>query len=98
MFVHTVTNSGPYIALNRRETTQNLEEAISTITLNMAYSESYASIYAVLQTDLHPDDINDPLKAKMKSALPEFYAAVLVFSVKAKGYFESAGLSELPYV
>lgn len=70
---------------------------MSTITLNMAYSESYASIYTALQTDSNPEDTTDPLKAKMKSALPEFYAAVLVFSIKAKGYFESTRLGEWFY-
>ena len=65
---------------------------MDTITLNMAYSESYASIYTALQTDRHSDDTTALLKAKMESALPEFYAAVLVFSVKAEAYFKSAGL------
>ena len=65
---------------------------MDTITLNVAYSESYASIYTALQTKQHSDDTTALLKTNMESALPKFYAAVLVFSVKSKSYFESAGL------
>ncbi|KAF8543709.1 hypothetical protein BDD12DRAFT_801858 [Trichophaea hybrida] len=63
------------VALNRFEAVESLETAMETILTKMAACEFYASLYA------------ESLQENLGSALPEFYAAVLVFSVKAKGYF-----------
>jgi hypothetical protein len=76
------------MAMNHLETLKGLEEAMSTITMNMAYSQFYESMFAA------SNHTNDRLEASMGSALPEFYASVLVFSVKVKSYFSSAGLGE----
>jgi hypothetical protein len=83
------------IALNRSDTLKKLEEATSTIVFNMAYSQFCASIYTALQEKVDQDDALSKLKAEMDTALPRFYAAVLIFSVKARLYLHSAGLGEL---
>ena len=74
----------------------SLCEAMDTIVTNMAESQFYASVYlGSLQVDLDSHGTMEALRKSMKSALPEFYAAVLVFSTKATGYFEPLGLGKL---
>lgn len=64
-----------------------LEEAASTITKNMADAQFYASIYVFsLQMDLDSTETTDTFRQTLDLALPNFYAAVLVFSVKARSY------------
>lgn len=81
------------MALNRLETLKSLEEALGQITLNIAYSQLYASMYT---TAVGRGSMPAKLKAEMDSALPRFYAAVLVFSVKAKSYFHAAVFGDFP--
>ena len=70
---------------------------MDTVVTNMAESQFYASVYAgSLQVDLDSNGTTEAFRESMKSALPEFYAAVLVFSTKAKGYFLPLGSGELP--
>ena len=72
---------------------KSLWEAMDTIVINMAESQFYASIYlGSLQMDLDSHGTMETFRKSMKSALPVFYAAVLVFSTKAKGYFQPLGL------
>ena len=47
--------------------------------------EVYAGIYNGF---ILPSE-TEQLKEKLESALPELYAAVIVFAVKAKSYFEA---------
>ena len=63
----------------------------------MAESQFYASVYAgSLQMDFDSHETTKAFRESMKSALPEFYAAVLVFSTKAARYYrKSLGLGEL---
>ena len=70
---------------------------MDTVVTNMAESQFYASVYAgSLQMDLDSHWTTEAFRGSMKSALPEFYAAVLVFSTRAKGYFLPIGSGELP--
>jgi hypothetical protein len=65
---------------------------METITTKMAYCQFYASVYAEsLQITLDTDKTTSAFREGMASALPEFYAAVLVFAVKAKAYFLHSG-------
>jgi hypothetical protein len=69
---------------------------METITTKMAYCQFYASVFAEsLQVMLDTDKTTDAFKEGMESALPEFYAAVLVFAVKAKAYFLHSGFGQL---
>ena len=63
----------------------------------MAESQFYASVYVgSLQVDLDSYRTTEAFRKSMNSALPEFYAAVLVFSTRARGYFKPSGLVEPP--
>ena len=69
---------------------------MDTVVTNMAESQFYASVYVgSLQVDLDSCGTTEAFRKSMKSALPEFYAAVLVFSTRAKGYFLPLGSGEL---
>ncbi|KAF8539153.1 hypothetical protein BDD12DRAFT_805576 [Trichophaea hybrida] len=77
----------------------SLEEAMDTITTKMADCEFYANLYAEsLQVTLDSDQTTAAFREGMGSALPEFYGAVLVFSVKAKAYFRPSGSGELLFL
>ena len=70
---------------------------MDTIVTNMAESQLYASLYlGALQMNLDSHGTTVAFRMSMESALPEFYAAVLVFSTRAKGYFQPLGLGGLP--
>ncbi|KAF8531295.1 hypothetical protein BDD12DRAFT_869896 [Trichophaea hybrida] len=70
-------------ALSRFEVLKSLEEALDTITTKMAYCQFYGTIYGEsLQIALDFDQTTTAFREGMASTLPEFYAAVLVFSVK----------------
>ena len=65
----------------------------------MAECEFYASIYAEsLQVTLSTHQATQSFKESSDSALPEFYAAVVVFSVKAKAYFASIAIGEICFL
>lgn len=69
------------------------------ILLKMADCEFYAKIYveSLRQTTLNSDQNSAAFQKKVESALPEFYSAVLVFSVKAKAYFLPMGSGEFNF-
>ena len=73
------------VALNRIEITESLEVATATIVEKLAACEFYASVYVEM---LSNPTIADNLRKSLESAFPEFYASVLVFSVKARLYFD----------
>ena len=91
--MHVQAHFDVQVALNRVEILSSLEEVAGTITKNMADSQFYASVYvSSLQMDLDSTETTDTFRETLNFALPKFYAAVLVFSVKARSYFLSAGL------
>ena len=70
---------------------EGFEFATAALLENLSICEFYAGIYnGVL---LHSESTENALllKEKLESALPQLYAAVIVFSVKAKTYFEAEG-------
>ena len=70
---------------------------MDTVVANMAESQFYASMYVgSLRMDLDSHGTTEAFRKSMRSALPEFYAGVLVFSTRAKGYFLPLGSGELP--
>ena len=95
--LHTIADAITQIALNRFEALKTLQEAMNTVVINIAESQFYASVYAgSLQMDFDSNGTMEAFRKSMRSALPEFYAAVLVFSTKAKGYFQPLGIGKLP--
>ncbi|KAF8544343.1 hypothetical protein BDD12DRAFT_873058 [Trichophaea hybrida] len=76
------------IYLNHKGSLDALDATLNTITMTMANCEFYTSIYAgTLEVSLRSPEITVSLGERLKLAFPEFYAAALVFSIKAKGYF-----------
>ena len=76
--------------MNRIETIESLEAAIETIVSKMAICEFYANVYVEtmqMGLSLASDQMTHRLQQSLDSALPEFYAAVLVFTAKACQYF-----------
>ncbi|KAF8534300.1 hypothetical protein BDD12DRAFT_983947 [Trichophaea hybrida] len=81
-----------WVALNHFEALNCLEEAMDTIITKIAYCQFYATVYAEsLQITLDTDQTTVAFREGMASALPSFYAAVLVFSIKATAYFCPSG-------
>ena len=74
--------------MNHVETIEGFEVAIATILEKMSICEVYAEIYIGVQL---PATNSLQLQSKLDSALPELYAAVIVFAVKARTYFEARG-------
>jgi hypothetical protein len=65
-----------------------LEGALKTIAISMANCEFYASIFSeALEKQFTSPGTTATWEKQLETALPEFYAAVLVFSIKVKGYF-----------
>ncbi|RPA77251.1 hypothetical protein BJ508DRAFT_330350 [Ascobolus immersus RN42] len=81
------------LALNGLETLQILEEAMGTVAINMAEAQIYASVYkgALDGVTLEGEYAQATLKENIENALPDFYAAILVFLVKAKYYYKPMG-------
>ena len=93
--------------LDHQKNIESLEAALEIITTTMATCRFYASIYAksIEETMIAADniDIEDARARKsaldqdrLKLALPKLYAAVLVFSIKAKQYFMPSNIRGEP--
>ena len=77
--------------MNHVEVIEGLEAAIAVLLEKMAISEFYAGIYVALPSRSTANNLQ--LQRTLISALPELYAAVIVFAVKARTYFEAGGAS-----
>ena len=76
--------------MNHVEAIEGIEVAIAVLLEKMSICEFYAGIYVGVPL---PSIVNSlQLQTMQDSALPEFYAAVIVFSVKARTYFEARGI------
>ena len=64
------------------EAIEGFELAIAALLEKMSICEFYVGIYI---------GVPMPFQNKLDSALPELYAAVIVFAVKARAYFEAKG-------
>ena len=84
------------MTLNYVEVIESLEAAIAVLLEKMAISEFYAGIYAALPSRSTAN--NQQLQKTLNSALPELYAAVIVFAVKARTYFEAGGALSHAYI
>jgi len=87
------------VALNHIEITESLEAAAETIVAKMAICEFYANVYMETMgagIALSSDQMTHSLQQSLDSALPELYASVLVFSVKARQYFDPSNTGKEP--
>ena len=71
---------------------EGFEVAIAALVENLSICECYAEIYSRVSSDSQPNENQLELRTMLESALPELYAAVIVFSVKACAYFEAGGM------
>ena len=71
---------------------EGFETAIAVLIEKLTICEFYAGIFAGAQLPAGPPEH----KSMLSSALPGFYAAVIVFVVKAHSYFEAGGMNT-PY-
>ena len=67
------------------ETIEGFEVAIAALLSKLSICEFYAGIYIGVA-------LTAKLQSMLDSALPELYAAVIVFAVKARTYFEAKGM------
>ena len=77
--------------MNYVEIIESLEAAIAVLLEKVAISEFYAGIYAALPSRSTTAN-RLQLQKTLNSALPGLYAAVIVFAVKARTYFEAGGV------
>jgi len=69
------------------EVVESLAAVTDTLVAKMAVCEFYSSVYGeALKIELSSIQLTDDLRKTLDLTLPEFYAAVLVFSVKARQY------------
>jgi hypothetical protein len=75
-----------------------LEESLKTIAVSMANCEFYASVFVdALNRQISNPETRAAWEKQLETALPEFYAAVLVFSIKVKAYFVPSSLGEIHF-
>lgn len=71
------------------EAIEGFEVAIASLLEKMSISEFYTGIYVGVPLSTAN---SQQLQGMLDSALPELYAAVVVFAVKARSYFEARGM------
>ncbi|KAF8432863.1 hypothetical protein BGX38DRAFT_1146287 [Terfezia claveryi] len=76
------------VALHHVEAMECFEGTIMTIMNKMAVSAFYAGIYIRVGLDTAMGD-SGKLYEALDMALPEFYAAVIVYAIKARQYFDA---------
>ncbi|KAF8436100.1 hypothetical protein BGX38DRAFT_1262515, partial [Terfezia claveryi] len=83
------------VALNHVASIEGFEVAIAALLEKMSICEFYAGIY--IGVPLTSGSAANILQRQrmLESALPELYAAVIVFTVKAHAYFEARGLKKV---
>ena len=70
--------------MDHEEPIEGLEAPIAVLVEKVSVCEFYAEMY-------HRVRLGSQSSKKLHSALPELYAAVLVFAAKARDYFEAGG-------
>ncbi|PVF92909.1 hypothetical protein CPB86DRAFT_877537 [Serendipita vermifera] len=84
------------IYLNHKESVELIEGALKTIAVSMANCEFYASIFKdTLNKQFDHSETSDAWEKQLERALPEFYAAILVFSIKVKRYFIPSAIGRI---
>jgi hypothetical protein len=72
-----------------------IEDSLKTITVSMANCEFYASIFEdALNRRFTSPETSAAWEQQLDIALPEFYAAIIVFSIKVKGFFTSSAIGK----
>ena len=74
--------------MNQVEAIEGFEVAIAALLEKMSICEFYAGIYIGVPL---PSANSLQLQNMLDFALPELYAAVIVFTVKAREYFQARG-------
>ena len=84
--------------MNHAEVIEGFEVTIAVLLDKVSTCEFYATIYTGVSLPLQ--STVDGLQPQLMpdSALPELYAAVIVFTVKARAYFEARGTYFAQYV
>lgn len=83
------------VATIRADTIENVRSAADTIVTRMTMSEFCSKMYEnVAETALNSSTTTQHFAEYLDSALPEFYASVLVFSIKARMFFDPSMDSE----
>lgn len=73
--------------MNHVEVIEGLEVAIGELLEKVTLCQVYAGMYSgALRSTA-----NTQLQEMLDSALPELYAAIIVFATKARNYFEAKG-------
>jgi hypothetical protein len=81
--------------LNHKETIEMLDKALEIIAVSMANCEFYASIFAdALNRQFTAPEASASWEKQLETALPQFYAAILVFSIKVRGYITPSSIGE----
>ena len=74
------------------EAIEGFEVAIASLLEQVAICEFYSGIYIGASLPSRSTANTLQLQSMLDSALPELYAAVIVFSIKARTYFEARGM------
>ncbi|RPB18346.1 hypothetical protein L211DRAFT_797364, partial [Terfezia boudieri ATCC MYA-4762] len=80
------------VALNHVEAIEGLEVAIAALLEKMSICEFYTGIYVGVPLTSGSAANSLQRQRMLESALPELYAAVIVFAVKSRAYFEARGM------
>ena len=86
------------VTLNYIEAVEGFEVAIAALLEKMSMCEFYSSIYSGVTLPSQSTVNSSQLQSILGDALPGLYAAVIVFSVKARTYFEAKGMKKMTKV
>ena len=86
------------VALNHVEAIEGFEVAIAALLEKMSICEFYSRIYSGVTLPSQSTVNSSQLQSMLDSTLPDLYAAVIVFSVKARTYFEAKGMKKMTNV
>ena len=77
--------------MNHIEAIEGFEVAIAVLLEKMALCEFYSEIYVGVPLSSQSTVTSQQLENMVDSALPELYAAVIVFAAKGSAYFKARG-------
>ena len=78
--------------MNHVEAIEGFEVAIAALLEKVYVCEFYAGVYIGVSLCSQSIASSQQLQSMLDSALPELYAAVIMFAVKARAYFEARGM------
>lgn len=86
------------VTLNHVDLIEGLEAAIAVLLEKVTICEFYAGIYVGVPLASGSTADSLELKRLLDSALPDLYAAVIVFVVRARSYFEGKGMRHIFHI